>query len=104
MPFAGYFSAVNPGTETTVGIDFSNELGVGDAIANASVSMSTFQGTDTDASALLIGSYGLTGNAVYQKIGTAFVGNVGYRLTVTVNTNMGETHIVWGYIICQPVS
>lgn len=108
MPYAGAFSAVNPGELISFSIDFGPQLATGDSINNATSAVTAFVGTDANAAALAINTPTITGTIISQFLGGAAPGGfqvgVTYSWTVTAYTTQGMTLINYAHVPCLGIS
>ena len=72
------------------GFDFSQVLTPGELILTATSTAIVMNGTDPNPTAILIGSPGITGSKVNQRIAGG-ISEVTYRIIVTVTTSYSNT-------------
>ena len=93
----------NPGETEVFGMDFVNELSVGETIVSASVTLQVVTGTDATPQTHVNGSATISLSKVSQSIGGLLV-NVTYRVIFTVVTNKGQTIILYSHVRCVPIT
>ena len=91
------FSEKDPGETITCGLDFVNILASGETISTASLSITTYAGTDTSASSLLSGSVSISGTQVLHNI-TGGLDGVTYRLRYVATSSSSRVYVGAGYL------
>lgn len=92
------YSEKDPGETVSYGMDFGNVVLGTEIISTASVSVTTYTGTDQ--SAALSGAPELVGSVVRQIVSGGVDGSV-YRLAFAVSTSSGQSFVGIGYIPCN---
>lgn len=99
--FIGDYSTMAPTESEYLSIDFVNDLPTGDSIASvSSVTLSVVSGTDLTPNSHLVGSPGVSGTTVSQKV-SGLLDTVTYCFTVTIATSNSLTISNWAHILCQ---
>ena len=98
---ADYSPADNPENEL-YGLDFVNDLPVGDSITGGVVNLTLYSGTDPSPSSHLAGGFSVNGTAVVQRIRGLIAGNI-YTFNVVVSTQQGNNISLFAHIPCEPV-
>ena len=98
------FPPANPNETQPYSIDFINDLPVGQTIIGANVTLTTYQGTDSNPSSHLIGSTPsqIISTIVTQIIGNLVAGNI-YSLNIVAISSNGFTYELYAFIPCQDV-
>ncbi len=91
------YNAKDPDEDLSYGMDFTNLLGSGETISTASVTVSTYVGTDASPSALLAASPAISSPIVYQRISGGLEG-VTYRIKYRISTNQSRVLVAAGYL------
>jgi hypothetical protein len=107
MPFAGNFGAVLPGETKAFSLDFTADLGAGDAIQTLTASLEVAEGVDANAAALISGAPAIVGAQARQMIGlgpNGFQAGVVYRWKVTAVTAGSQTIIAYAHLPCAAIA
>lgn len=89
------------GETVTETFDFTSRLAAGETISSASVSATTYSGTDASPSLIVNGSASISGQTVTQSI-TGGVLGVTYDLVCTIATSLGQTLQLSAYLAVVP--
>lgn len=92
---AGSFSYQILGESELFTFDYSLVLEPGEIITSASSNVIVMNGSDPTPNAILVGSPGIVGAKVSQRI-TGGVNETTYRLEMTANTSLGNIYIAVG--------
>lgn len=104
--FGGYadrtFDPADPGESQNFGFDMTNALQGNDLVSAATCTLTVQTGSDSTPSSHLIGSIGIVGNIVRQRIANLLPG-VTYILTFTVTLKSSNEITVWSHIPCLEI-
>jgi hypothetical protein len=107
------FDVANPTECEVYSIDFGNGLQSGESINVASITMTVFQGLDSNPSSHLSGSpaISLSGTVVSQRRiggsgapGGNLLAGVTYTITYTVTTNLTNVITLYSRIPCRSIN
>jgi hypothetical protein len=84
------FPQVEPTTERWFYLDFGPDLGIGETIQIAAVSLTTARGSDPNAAALIKSLPAINGTLVGAFCGPGWIGGVAYSFSATASTSAGN--------------
>lgn len=96
----GDFSPKRAAEVEIYGVDFADELAIGETISAVVWSITPVNGVDPAASSMIIGSAQLTGSVSAQRIGGGVPG-IRYAPICTVQTSLGQTLVLPEYGVGQ---
>lgn len=79
-----------------------NDLPVGQTVSAATVTLTVYQGTDSNPSSHLYGTPEIQGTMVVQNVGNLVAGNI-YSFNVSATSSGGYTYELYSFIPCQDV-
>jgi hypothetical protein len=104
------FDPANPTESKVYSLDFVNRLGTGETISSVTaVTLTVFQGVDSNPGAHLSCSASVRGTVVSQRLGGGLApgGNllsgVTYTISMTVTTSHSNVVTLFSRISCRPV-
>ena len=87
----------SPEAVTKVTWDFLSQLGAGETLTLATVSVSVWTGVDPSPAAILDGAPSLSGSQVSQLIQDGIAGVV-YKIRVQASTSLGQIVVMYSYL------